>query len=244
MRRLLATLAVPLLLACSSSSSEGEPDAAVAAPDTGAGGSGGGGGGGQPDAAGGGGPDAAIDASIDVGGDVVMDVAVDPFADAPARPIATDPLSVVLFGHVDGIDVTGTYDLGEDAGGPADVCGPGFEVERTNEIGTTVAIRWSDMVNANPPPDTYDQFDAFDFTISRFMRVDGALRQITIRAGQVTTDSELLGTVHSEDLDATGTIDAEFHITKAGVVGLSGDPDASTTISDGDLFLWVAGTCK
>ena len=236
---------------CGSDEKKSKPGAEADASDdtSSAGGSGGmAGGGGMPPMM-----DAGVDSSVDSSADVVVDVGLDRFADAPPRPGPTDPMTVVLFGQLDGIDLTGSYEFFEtdDAGASLDICGAasspmdagqitGFDLRRTDEFeGTVINVRYSDPVVSNPVVGTYDQFDSWDFTISRFAKIDGATKLVTFRAGQVTTDSELLGDVRAEDLDGTGSLDAFFHITKARRV-----VDVDEGIKDGDLFLWIAGTCK
>ncbi len=193
------------------------------------------------------------DASIDASDDGPADAPIDMFGDAPPRPDPTDPMAVVLFGDLDGIDLTGTYtfSLVSDSGASLDRCGAasqpqdagaivGFDIRRSDEFdATVVTVRYSDPIVPNPPVGPYDQSDWWDISISRFARIDGSTRLVTFRAGQVTTGSELLGDVRAEDLDGAGHLDAFFHITKARRV-----VSVDEGIKDGNLYLWVGGTCR
>ncbi len=192
----------------------------------------GGGGGGAAGGSGGGVSDASADTQLDT-----ADATTDPFVDAPPRPSVDGPMTIVLYGELDGVDLTGTYD--QTTGGGT-ICGDGFRVERDDGLGGSVVIHWQDDTTSLVP--TVGAFNAsygFDFTISRFVRIDDVAKQLTFRAGQTYPGSALAGDVTRSDLAATGKLEAFFTISSAERV-----VDVNEGIKTGTLYLWVAGSCK
>lgn len=238
MFRVPAAVLVVLAAAWACSSSD-DPSDGVVDEDAGADASAGTGGtGGSSGAGGSAGSDTdAGDASVDAPIDAVADVATDPFADAPPPPDPGSPVSIVLFGEMDGVDVTGVYDMGSI---PAVACGPGYDVERTSPTTDSVTIRWLDtVVDLDPPVGSYDESDNFEIVISKFIKVDGSTKRLTLRAGQPYPASQVLGSVDAQDLSAAGTLTANFHVTKARRF-----VDQDEGIVDGSVYVWVAGNCK
>lgn len=184
----------------------------------------------------------------DAGSDAPMDVATDPFVDAPPRPSPTGPMTVVMFGELDGIDLTGTYEMD---GSVADVCGDGFVVERQNEFGTVGArFDWvDDQSNLAPFVGTYDESYGFNIQINRQLKIDGATKTLLLRAGQsfnpgdvdagaAQYDSDLEGEVYQADFDTSGEFDSFFVIRRA-----ERFVDTWEGTVEGELYIWFAGTC-
>ncbi|MCA9646506.1 MAG: hypothetical protein H6718_34095 [Polyangiaceae bacterium] len=237
--RTLAILAwVTTGLICSSACSSDNPaksgaDAGADVSSAGNAGSAGEGGIGGSGGSGGATPDASDDGQA---GSDAMDAATDPFADAPPRPDLNGPMQIVLFGELDGIDVTGTYD--QDPG--STVCGEGFTATREDGVGGSVVISWQDdMTTLVPTVGDYDARYGFDITVTKFVRIDDTPKQVSFRAGQTYPGSTLSGNVSHSDLIASGTLEAFFEITSAERV-----VDSNEGLKSGQLYLWVAGSCQ
>ncbi|MCA9631435.1 MAG: hypothetical protein KC766_27445 [Myxococcales bacterium] len=220
--------------ACSSESSESSSK--DAGPDVSTAGSGGAGGSGGSAGAGATGGESQ-DASIDVdGGEDAMDAASDPFVDAPPRPTIDGPMTIVLYGELDGVELTGTYD--QDPGNT--VCGPGFTATREDGLGGSVVISWQDdMTSLVPTLGDYDARYGFDISVTKFMRIDNTPKQIHFRVGQTYPGSAMSGNVSQSDLVTSGTLEAFFEITSAERV-----VDTNEGLKSGKLYLWVAGSCQ
>lgn len=221
-------------VACGSDSKDDPPtdDAGSDVSTAGSAGSGGAGGG-----AGGGSGGESQDASLDAFADVdAMDAAGDPFADAPPRPTLDGPMTIVLFGELDGIDLTGTYD--QDPG--STVCGAGFSATRDDGVGGSVVISWQDdMTSLVPTLGDYDARYGFDLSVTKFVRIDDAPKQVYFRAGQTYPGSALSGNVSHSDLVASGTFEAFFEVTSAERV-----VDTNEGLKSGKLYIWIAGSCQ
>lgn len=146
-------------------------------------------------------------------------------------------MTVVLFGELDGVELTGTYDQTAGAG---TICGDGFRLERDDGLGASVVIKWQDdMTSLVPTVGAFDASYGFDFTISRFLRIDDVPKQLSFRAGQTYPGSALSGDVTLSDLAATGKLEGFFTITSAERV-----VDTNEGLKTGTLYLWVAGSCR
>ncbi|MEZ4374035.1 MAG: hypothetical protein R3B07_24645 [Polyangiaceae bacterium] len=221
-------------IACSSDpAATGAADAGGDVSSGGTGGSGGSGGTGATAGTGGEAPDASADGEADAD---VMDAATDPFADAPPRPLLTGPMTIVLYGELDGVDLTGTYDM--DPG--STVCGEGFTATREDGVGGSVVVSWQDdMTSLVPTLGDYDARYGFDISVTKFVRINDTPKQVHFRVGQTYPGSVMSGNVSHSDLVTSGTLEAFFDITSAERV-----VDTNEGLKSGQLYLWIAGSCQ